>query len=605
MRRFFNKLLMIYIAIIIAAICTLSIFITNTVISILQKNEMEYVKLVLNNINAYIDEKYDNIINITKNVYIDNYTKTDILTFIVEEYLIQDEEYYRNKRIFDHYMNSFFSRDNDIVSIVLYKKLDKNIYYYSKDYVEKYSSKEYDNTERLVQIADKYPFFKLYPSSLKTYTRGISRTVYTYSHILKDPKNPLRNIGLLMFDLDTEGFSSILSNYTANLKGSILALTSQGEVIYDSSRQYYSMKYPYYNLLPQAAGWDYVNNENCLINISTANKMGLTIVSIMPESEVFKSIKGISTTIVIITVITLVAALAFTIFGTTVFSKRVNIILKFIRKVRQGNLSERIPLPEIKDEIGEISESFNKMCRDLQNYIDKVYVSEINQRNAQLKLKSAQLTALQAQINPHFLFNTLEAIRMKAVTGGNNEVGKMIFILSKLFRNSIKNDQIVDIAEEIDNIKLYLELFKIRYGDRLNTEFDISEDIIDYGIIRHILQPIIENYLMYGFDSNKQDNRILIHGFEKDGFIFIIVKDNGQGIEAEKLACIKANLKQFDLSNTESLGLANIHERLKIVYGDTCGIEIWSKYNTETIVTIKLMAKSKRELKENVQGIIS
>jgi two-component system, sensor histidine kinase YesM len=267
-----------------------------------------------------------------------------------------------------------------------------------------------------------------------------------------------------------------------------------------------------------------------------------------------------------------------------------------MKRLRKGDLSYRIQENDDGDEISEIATSFNQTCDDLKEYISKAYISDIKQKNA-------IITALQSQINPHFLYNTLEAIRMKAVAEGNEEVGEMIWILSTLFRNSIKEDTIIRIRDEIKNSKLYLELFKIRYEGRLSVNMEVDENLLDYSIIKHIIQPVIENYIIHGFDARREDNLVTVRCYSEDYVISIEVNDNGKGIRSEDLQIVRKDLESFDMNQRSSIGLRNVNERIKLIYGNDFGMNITSKEGTGTSVTLRIPQKTKEELSEYVQSI--
>ena len=248
-------------------------------------------------------------------------------------------------------------------------------------------------------------------------------------------------------------------------------------------------------------------------------------------------------TIFLVSFICMLIALLLTYLSTTIFSRRIKTITSAMKELQTGNLSVRIPMNKTGDEISNIAVRFNKMSDELNEYINKVYISD-------LKQKSAELAALQAQINPHFLYNTLEAIRMNAVAFGDHRTSEMIYVLSKLFRNTIKEDSIITIKDELKHSKLYLELFKMRYGDNLSVKFDIDEIILDYGIIKHLIQPVIENFILHGFDSAKSINTIHVRGYLDDKNIMFIITDNGKGIEAERLDNMKLSLESLEMNSS-------------------------------------------------------
>jgi two-component system sensor histidine kinase YesM len=224
------------------------------------------------------------------------------------------------------------------------------------------------------------------------------------------------------------------------------------------------------------------------------------------------------------------------------------------------------------------------MCGDLEISIRQNYQSK-------LKQKEAELAALQAQISPHFLYNTLESIRMKAVANGDGEAGEMIYLLARLFRRSIKEGPIIKIENEIRYSKMYLELFRIRYGDALNVYFSVDEQIMGYGMPNHILQPVLENYIVHGYDPDRKDNQIHIKGYLEGKFIIFLICDNGKGISESRLTEIKNTLGTPEIASGENIGLANIYERLKIIYEEDCGLEITGREGEGTEVKIRFAAE--------------
>ncbi|WP_196220334.1 sensor histidine kinase [Paenibacillus larvae] len=219
-------------------------------------------------------------------------------------------------------------------------------------------------------------------------------------------------------------------------------------------------------------------------------------------------------------------------------------------------------------------------------YIDRVYRSE-------LKQKDTELIAFQSQINPHFLYNTLEAIRMRALSQGARDVGDMIYILATLFRNSVKKKTIVTMEDEIQHCKIYLDLFRIRYQNRLDYDIDIPDELLQYRLIKLLIQPVIENYVVHGFLPERDDNLIRISAGLYDDAIQIEVRDNGSGIEPNRLRQLRKGLLEADHSRNgepASIGLRNVHERIQIFYGIQYGVDIDSMIGEGTSVTITIPA---------------
>ena len=250
-----------------------------------------------------------------------------------------------------------------------------------------------------------------------------------------------------------------------------------------------------------------------------------------------------------------------------------NKLLLAMDKVKQGDVNVVIPVGKEVDEINIISENFNEMCTQLNDYIEKSYVYELNEKKAEVNQKKAELMALQSQINPHFLYNTLESIRMKAICNGDKEVGKMLYILAFLFRSQLKDKDIISIKNEIEYCEKYLEIFKFRYEDKFEFNINCPKEILDNQIIKFTIQPLIENYFVHGIRLEDDDNKLTISIEEVNDKVLIYIEDNGRGIEDEKL--LQMNRMLTDKYGTgQSIGITNANERIRILYGKEYGIKI-------------------------------
>ena len=245
---------------------------------------------------------------------------------------------------------------------------------------------------------------------------------------------------------------------------------------------------------------------------------------------------------------------------------RLNRILDGMTRVMDGDLEVRIPADKNGDELDLISRYFNEMCVRLDEHIQKRYLAEIEQKNA-------EMAALQSQINPHFLYNTLEAIRMKAICNGDREVGKMLYSMAVTFRAQIKEADVITLAQELHYSKKYLELFEFRYPNQFQSLVECPEEYLQVPIIKFVLQPIIENYFIHGIRMRETDNFIRI-AVEKDEAYRIIVEDNGQGMTGEELAAKNEELRNDTMKKEASIGIANVNRRLKAVYGREYGIHL-------------------------------
>jgi two-component system sensor histidine kinase YesM len=217
----------------------------------------------------------------------------------------------------------------------------------------------------------------------------------------------------------------------------------------------------------------------------------------------------------------------------------------------------------------------------------------------QKQLRKAEFELLQAQINPHFLYNTLDAIVWSAEAGNQKQVVKMVGSLSEFFRSSLnKGKELVRVREELSHARSYLEIQQIRYQDILSYEIEVPEELFEYEIPKITVQPIVENALYHGIKNRRGGGKITINGEEGDNDYRIIVTDDGIGMDSERLAQITEGLSGKNPGDVKIYGLYNVNERIKLFYGEEYGISIESEYDKGTRVVIRLPKKS-TEIVEN------
>lgn len=279
-------------------------------------------------------------------------------------------------------------------------------------------------------------------------------------------------------------------------------------------------------------------------------------------------------------------------------NRRLEAIIQGMEQIAYGNLAVRLPVNTRGDELDLISANFNQMCGDLDAYIQKSYLAEIERQNAEMQ-------ALQNQMNPHFLYNTLEAIRMKAICNGDREVGKMLYSMAVTFRAQLKEKDVITLAQELHYCKNYLELFEYRYKDRFHVRVECPTELLELSVIKFILQPIIENYFVHGIRLEESDNEIYIWTETEKECLRIHVEDNGKGIEPEKMEKMNEELRQNHYEVRDSIGVANVNRRIKAVYGEKYGIRLQQgkPRGTHIILEIKTEEKICRPLDETVNRV--
>ena len=244
----------------------------------------------------------------------------------------------------------------------------------------------------------------------------------------------------------------------------------------------------------------------------------------------------------------------------------------------EGDFSP-MPVETHITELRTLSDGFDEMAARIRNLMDR-------QIEDQKSLHRAELELLQAQINPHFLYNTLDSIAILAQNDRQEEAADMVKNLSSFFRISLsKGKDIISLESERNHVRSYLEIQHVRYSDILEFSIDIDEDILDRYVPKLILQPLVENALYHGIKNRRGMGRIDVRGFLQDGLIHLTVTDNGVGMSEEQLRVLQAGIYN---DNHSGLGLINVHKRIRLYCGDEYGLSFTSELGKGTCVTILL-----------------
>ncbi len=255
-------------------------------------------------------------------------------------------------------------------------------------------------------------------------------------------------------------------------------------------------------------------------------------------------------------------------------------------QVAKGDLSVRSDVAS-GGEVGVLSDSLNAM-------IDKINELLTQVTKEQTSLRKAELELLQSQINPHFLYNTLDTIVWLAEGSDQAKVVSMVESLSDFFRTSLNEGKdIITIREEMQHVRSYLQIQQVRYQDILEYEIDVPESILNFSIPKISVQPLVENALYHGIKNKRRMGKITVTGEEKEDRILIRVEDNGIGMTKERLEAVTVRITDPNLESAEAYGLYNVNERIRLKFGDSYGVSIRSEYEEGTVCEICLPKEEK------------
>ncbi len=294
-------------------------------------------------------------------------------------------------------------------------------------------------------------------------------------------------------------------------------------------------------------------------------------------------------------VLCVILSVLLTILFSSMFSRRIQFLKNQMHSAASGDLELDEELKGT-DEIYDLYVDLKKMVDSMQELINDAYKAKIRSENFKLNQIEAEFKTLASQINPHFLYNTLETIRMKAYCNDDKETADLVKKLGKFMRRCLEvKDGMVTLGSELEFTKSYLELQSARFGDRISYSI-YCEVSRDYKILPLIIQPLVENAFAHGIESAKSNGRIDVNIRYKGEVIEIVVSDNGQGITPERLEEILERLKENDTSSGKSIGLTNVNKRIKMYHGDKYGLSISTAVGKGTAITVTLP----RTVDENV-----
>lgn len=282
----------------------------------------------------------------------------------------------------------------------------------------------------------------------------------------------------------------------------------------------------------------------------------------------------------------LIGTLLVSIVVSSLISRRISSPISKLKnhmaKIEQGDFYQKIEIDGQREVIA-LTHSFNVMIEDIRRLMDKVVEEQKSKRRTEFQ-------ALQNQINPHFLYNTLDSIVYLSENEMNDKVIKMVIALSRFFRISISRGKaIILLKEELEHAKNYLLIQQIRYNDKFSYEFIVDDSVLDYHVVKLSLQPLIENAIVHGVNTEYSEGHVIIRAFKKEQSLILEVEDDGFGITNEQIQEIFDNING-EVKN-KSIGLKNVYQRLKIYYGDEADFEIESELDEKTIVRLIIPIK--------------
>lgn len=406
-------------------------------------------------------------------------------------------------------------------------------------------------------------------------------------------------LGVVMVDVEVSRFQD---NYDAQLvrEGKILLLNENNQILLDSTSADARLSNGVMTELlkhtdfsdPSSTQTIDILGEKYFVSHKSSDINGWKTIGIIPFSEISKDASGIALTVALLIGISCVAAVFFAVRASGSISQPIQKMRDTMKQVQRGDLHVRATV-EDHDEVGQLALSFNNM-------IDQINVLMQQQKEQQTKLRKAEQRALQAQINPHFLYNTLESISWMARAKNIEQLDETIEALTTLFRISLsRGKDLITLGEELRHAHSYLRIQQIRYQKKMSYSIDVPDSLCKFRIMKMTLQPLVENAIYHGIKEKREKGFISIVGTEEEDCLILKVSDTGKGMDEQRLQdlnqAIREDKELAGKNAAGSYGVINVQRRIQIYFGEQYGLQYESEFMEGTTVTIRLPKRLKGE----------
>ncbi len=573
------------------AVSTVSILLLSTVLTIsllygqfekiVEKNSYNETHQMVVQLANYYNEKLTKVINLTHDIFENRYFEESLDNILwTEQYNYAKESstmqaIFQRTKLKDRIIDSFFLYtpkgifyDNtqklrpefDIKNTVIYNAFDNRT---SISWERAYRDELFENENRVIPVVMNVTTDRIYDYAF--FVVNLSEKEFISS---------LRDINTVnkasVYVVDREG--KLVTSAEYRDYKDLLISSEFGENLKDDNNGHFEYA---------------LNGEKLYVNYAQIDLNGWRVVTVQPQKELLRDVQKLQFFVILIGVVLVTFAAVLAVVVASSVTRPIDRLRKTMQLVQEGQLDARFT-SRYTDEIGQLGTSFNSMLGEIQQLIKELEEErERTKEEQRLKVK-AEIKALQAQINPHFLYNTLDTIYWKAKMGENELVSEMIISLSNLLRIGLsKGRDKIPVTAEIEHVKNYLYLQSNVYKDRFDYTLEIKDDISKYYTVKLLLQPIVENALLHGFENIDYKGHITITIEVLEEKIYLRVTDNGKGFN---VADIGASLKD-PTAETKGYALKNVYQRVVLNYGEDYGINLESKPYEKTTIEIIIPAE--------------
>lgn len=573
-----------FLVIVTVMLCILYILLYYTSFSMLTYNRAE------ENAEQMIEQVAQNVRNMTENIE----SSAEGLGFnkYVQEILVSQDPV-RNIELYDYVTH--------LVSVAK----ESNHVIYSVSWISDESRRISDPVRDDNGVAAKFNDIYNYTSKdfnkpiFTSLVRGTNDSLYYFGYIFpvySISTGNVEKIGSGVFVLDIRELKNLvkINDITEN---SLFAILDQNNnVVVSNSDLEAGEKYQdiFWDVTGQEVTREVIDYKNMksIAQCMTVQENGWKIVSIIPMDELSRDMNDIVKISVVLACISSVILLFIGHFIIQSIMKPMNMVVNFLQ-TETNSLKRRVEIPK-QNEMAIIAQNINEMLDRVENMTKKIVENQTLLYESKLAEQNAELLALQSQINPHFLYNTLNCMSNIGLAYDIKEIEDISVAMSNIYRYSIKGDKMVCLSEEIQCINEYMRIMDIRFNGKFETEYRVDEKLLKLYTLKMILQPIVENSVYHGMEQKKGKGKLIIEGrISEEEQLILSVQNNGKPIPPEKLETLREaiiNYENVGLYNAEkkSIGLSNINKRIKLQFGTKYGLYIESGESIGTKTTLIL-----------------
>ena len=410
--------------------------------------------------------------------------------------------------------------------------------------------------------------------------------VVSLSRTVELTRNGNSLLGVLLVDMNYSSIEQLLEKANSDTSGEyVYLMASDGEIIYHPKQNMIHMGM-YQENNNKAAGYEDTTveenfrGEKRLVTVKTISYTGWKLVSVVPMKSFSMGMTGMRNLVVLLVALTVLAAVLLNQMVSARISKPLRRLNNSVKEWEAGNMNPDIYIGGSM-EVEHLGKTLQSTVSQIHQLMDDIVVEQEEKRKS-------ELDALQSQINPHFLYNTLDSIVWMITGERYDDAVFMITQLASLFRISLsKGKTVIRIEDEVKHAQNYMNIQKIRYKNSFEVDFQIEEEILDGCIVKLVLQPLLENAIYYGMEYMDGEGEINVRGYRKDKDIYLEVEDNGLGMPEEEAAEL-LNGKERPHKHGSGVGLVNVHSRLKLRFGENYGLLIHSCPDEGMLVQIHI-----------------